>query len=253
MHKIPPSMASSTHVGYITSITPNSLSLAPKDLILVVEADDLQYHVFKLPIKLPVIKAAQMPCWISAWIILNKYYHLKGSDKAVIDCVDETIFSKAVIDIGKYMGITILNMSNKSDRQVIETVKDGSIKLGITNSSSVSRAMTKLLGPKGVVVICDNDIFERPSTEYERIYFPIAKAIFTNISIEGFNFNKMASLKADWVNDGINAVQDMMNYNFFQYIESYEEKDLHQGLAYIERTGKSVVLFTNRVDVPGMK
>ena len=209
-----------------------------------VEADDLQYQVFRLPIKMPVIKAAQMPSWISAWIILNKYCNLKRSDKVMVHSAEETIFSKAIADIGKYMGIQILNISNKSELAIVETIKDGSIKLGITVSSSVGRTMTRLLGPKGVVVICDNDIIETNAKSCERIYFPIAKSIFTDISIAGFSFNKVAGLQPEWIKDGISAIEDMMNNNFFQYIESYEENSFQKAVDYIERTGKSVVLFT---------
>lgn len=243
---MPPSLASSTHVGYITSITHNDLSLTSKDLILIVEADDLQYQVFKLPMKMPVIKAAQMPCWISAWIILNKYYSLKGNDKVIIDYIDETIFSKAIYDIGKYMGIHILNVSNKGDLNVIESIKDGSIKLAITNSSTVTRAVSRVLGPNGVIIICDNDIMERPLAHYERIYFPIAKSIFTKISIEGFNFNKVASIKPEWIKDAIHSIENVITTtsDFFQCIESYEEKDFKKGLDYIEQSGKAVVLFS---------
>ena len=193
---------------------------------------------------MPVIKAAQMPSWISAWIILNKYCSLKRNDKVIVHAIEETIFSKAITNISKYMGIQILNISNKSDMDIAESIKDGSIKLGITVSSSVSRTMTRLLGPKGVVVICDNDIIETNTKNYERIYFPIAKAIFTDVCIVGFNFNKVAGNQPEWIKDGISAIVDMMNNNFFQYIESYEENNFHKAIEFIDRTGKSVVLFT---------
>jgi len=267
---LPPSLASSTHIGYITSISPHGYPLTkdrpkdeikPKDLVLIIEGDDSEYKIFKLPIKMPVIKAAIMPIMISAWIILKKYYNLKGNDKVIIDINDTegespSIFSRAIVDIGKYMGIHVLNISNKNDQKIIETItvkgesgSGGGIKLGITNSSASARTMTRLLAPNGVVVICDNDIIETTQKiNYEKIYFPIAASIFTNIAIVGFSFNQTATIKPDWVQDGINGIEDMMNNNFFQYIESYEEKDFKKGLDFIERTGKSVVLYSSTRD-----
>ena len=206
---------------------------------------------------MPVIKAAIMPIMISAWIILKKYYPLRSDDKVIIDINDAegehpSIFSRAIVDIGKYMGIQVLNISNKNDQKIIEGAKGngkgGSIKLGITNSSTSSREMTRLLAPNGVVVICDNDIIETSQKNYEKIYFPIAASIFTNISIAGFNFNQTATANPEWIEEGIYGIKDMMNHNFFQYIKSYKESDFKNGLDYIERTGKSVVLYSDRDD-----
>ena len=253
-HKLPPSLASSTHIGYITSVTPfpTLTQVKAKDLVLIVEDDDSEYKIFKLPKKMPVIKAAIMPIMVSAWILLKKYYHLKKNDKVIIDIEDAegetaSIFSRAIVDTGKYIGINVLNIANKNDLKIIEEAKrtEGSIKLGITNSTASARAMTRLLAPNGVVVVCDNDILESTQKDYEKIYFPIAQSIFTNVAVVGFSFNQTATVNPDWIEDGILGIEHMMNYNFFQYIESYKEGDFKKGLDYIERTGKSVVLYKN--------
>ena len=202
--------------------------------------------LFKIPYNfyLDKTKIATLPSFLTAYGMLTKYVKLEKGD-VVVQSDRSSPIASAVTQLGEHFGVTVVssNVANFGNKEFVTQLKSqGKIKLGIClNDAKLLKSLCEVVGAHGTVVVY-NDVVEKMET-IDGFHLSVAKAVFEDVSVCGFNLNSWAASDRETVRVAVNILTQLICEKSVDtpVSASFPVTDFAKALAAAQE-GKSAVL-----------
>lgn len=247
-------VAGENAVGKVTqiddSVAANGLSV--NDNVLVIGTGTWTSNgkfpassLFKIPNNLNANQSASFPSLLIAYGMLTKYVKL-GKGDLVLQSDKPSPIASAVTQLGKHFGVNVVSSSlaNYSNKEFVTQLKSqGKIKLGLClNDAKLLKSLYKAAGAHSTIVIY-NDMLEK-FEDIDGFHLSVAKAVFEDVSVCGFNLNGWAAADHEGVQAAVNAIAKLISdkaVSATPSITSFPHADFVKALAAAQE-GKSAIL-----------
>ena len=244
-------VAGSIGIGSVTSIGPGVQHFFSDDKVLIVnegvwtETTNVPAStMMKIPKSYTVEEAACLPSILAAYNILNNTVKLVSGD-TVLQTSGESAIGSAVAEVGKAMGLNVINVTTAQleDVKFIDKMK-GSVKLAICGSAkkSATKSLLRSLGDYGTMVVYQGPI--ESLENIDGVEIPVSASIFKFVNVMGFNFQTWASTDLVGYKAAVEAVTGMVETKkiSLKNVKSFAFPDYAAAFATVETTGGMAVL-----------
>lgn len=234
-------------VGVVTAVGSNVKHVLANDYVFLVSpgtwTDSGVFsakNVFKISgVSLDAV--ASISNAISAWGMLKTFEILQPGDVVVHDN-GSTPIGKAIEDVGKSIGVKVIN-ATLDELNSTEKVKSfGKVKLAVSGGGeSSSKALLRSLSSGSLVVYNGS----QPSTTLEGngLSISMASAIFNGVAVSGFSLRAWAKSSPCKVQEAINDVTKLLASGAItSSAETFPQSDFLKALESVSKTSGSVVL-----------
>lgn len=245
-------IAGTVAAGVVASTSAGVTGFSSNDSVLVVSegvwTDEVVVPataVAKFP-NLAAEQVAALPSILSAWAILNNYASGLKSGDLVVQTNGSGAVGAAISEVGKVMGLNVVNLSEADlqDAKLTDKLKSkGAVKLAVTGQSGGHVvSMVRALAPSGCLISYNGVVQSLASTTPVQV--PISGMIFNNVSMHGFDLSAWVKSDPQGFQAAVSAVQGLLGDKKLavKAVKAVPQSDFLKTLEAVGSTGSNAVL-----------
>jgi mitochondrial enoyl-[acyl-carrier protein] reductase / trans-2-enoyl-CoA reductase len=244
-------VAGSVACGVVSAVPSGERQFAVNDAVLVFgngvwtdSAVVAEGGVRKLP-NLPAEEAAALPNFLAAWALLHNYSKLAAGD-VVIQCNGTSAIGAAVSQIGKSLGLKVVNISDAdcTSAELAAKLKEaGKSKLVISGHSGKHLVPFQKALVHGGSMVVYNAVFQ-PLSASSDVASPISNVIFSDIGVHGFDLATWALSDAKGYTTALDAVLGLAKDKKVELKPAhvFAQSDYLKAIEEVTKSGAAVVL-----------